>query len=87
MCVCVCVCARVCTNRAYIGHCSHVMNVRFSPHNRWVLSVGGRDRSAMQWRVLSEAQDEVLVQKPQVSVLHTTHTHIRHSHVHATMER
>jgi hypothetical protein len=42
------------------------MNVRFSPSNRWVLSVGGHDRSAMQWRVLAEAQDEVLQDKPQV---------------------
>ncbi len=35
------------------------MNVRFSPDNRWVVSVGGSDRSGMQWRVLREAQDEV----------------------------
>lgn len=35
------------------------MNVRFSPDNRWVVSVGGKDRAGMQWRVLSVAQDEV----------------------------
>lgn len=35
------------------------MNVRFSPDNRWVVSVGGKDRAGMQWRVLREAQDEV----------------------------
>jgi WD40 repeat protein len=45
--------------RTYLGHCSHVMNVRFSPDNRWVVSVGGDDRCGMQWRVLKEAQDEV----------------------------
>ena len=48
--------------REYVRHCSHVMNVRFSPHNKWVVSVGGKDRSAMQWTVLREAQvGEVLV--------------------------
>lgn len=47
--------------RTYLGHCSHVMNVRFSPDNRWVVSVGGKDRAGMQWRVLSVAQDEVRV--------------------------
>ncbi|GLC44364.1 hypothetical protein PLESTF_000049800 [Pleodorina starrii] len=52
--------------RTYLGHCSHVMNVRFSPDNRWVVSVGGKDRAGMQWRVLREAQDEVVVLKPPV---------------------
>ncbi|KXZ56858.1 hypothetical protein GPECTOR_1g774 [Gonium pectorale] len=52
--------------RTYLGHCSHVMNVRFSPDNRWVVSVGGKDRAGMQWRVLKEAQDEVMGQKPPV---------------------
>lgn len=42
------------------------MDVSFSPHNRWVLSVGGKDRTAMQWRVLPDAKDDVLQQKPQV---------------------
>lgn len=41
-------------------------DARVSPHNRWVVTVGGRDRSTMQWRVLPEAQDEVLQLKPQV---------------------
>ncbi|GFR41097.1 hypothetical protein Agub_g1741 [Astrephomene gubernaculifera] len=50
--------------RTYLGHCSHVMNVRFSPDNRYVLSVGGKDRAGMQWRVLREAQDEVVLLKP-----------------------
>ncbi|KAG2450199.1 hypothetical protein HYH02_000301 [Chlamydomonas schloesseri] len=52
--------------RTYLGHCSHVMNVRFSPDNRWVVSVGGNDRSGMQWRVLREAQDEIVSLKPPV---------------------
>lgn len=37
--------------REYLGHSSHVMCVRFSPHNKWVLSVGGKDRGIIQWRV------------------------------------
>ena len=32
------------------GHSSHVMNVRFSPDDRWVVSVGGKDRAVFQWR-------------------------------------
>ncbi|PNH12713.1 Lipoxygenase y domain-containing protein 1 [Tetrabaena socialis] len=51
-------------DRTYLGHCSHVMNVRFSPDNRYVVSVGGNDRAGMQWRVLREAQDEVVVDRP-----------------------
>jgi hypothetical protein len=27
------------------------MNVRFSPHNKWVASVGGKDRAVFQWRL------------------------------------
>lgn len=45
--------------REYIGHCSHVANVRFSLDNTYVVSVGSADRAAMQWRVLAEAVDEV----------------------------
>ncbi|KAF6256823.1 hypothetical protein COO60DRAFT_1640423 [Scenedesmus sp. NREL 46B-D3] len=37
--------------RVYPGHSSHVMNVRFSPHNKWVASVGGKDRAVFQWRL------------------------------------
>ncbi len=50
--------------RAYVGHASHVMNIRFAPHNRWVVSVGGDDRGAFQWRVLAVAADDVIVDKP-----------------------
>uniref|UniRef100_A0A7S3VHN2 PLAT domain-containing protein n=1 Tax=Dunaliella tertiolecta TaxID=3047 RepID=A0A7S3VHN2_DUNTE len=52
--------------REYIAHCSHVMDVRVAPTNRWAVSVGGSDRSAMQWRILPESQDEVIQIKPQV---------------------
>eukprot|EP00983_Pelagomonas_calceolata_P121533 1160808-Pelagomonas_calceolata.AAC.13 len=33
--------------REYIAHCSHVMDVRVAPTNRWAVSVGGSDRSAV----------------------------------------
>lgn len=54
----------MCPLRTYVGHCSHVMCVRFSPDNYYVMSMGGDDRSAMQWRVLPVANDDVVVDKP-----------------------
>ena len=51
-------------SRTYVGHCSHVMGIRFSPDNYYVMSMGGDDRSAMQWRVLPIAQDDIVVDKP-----------------------
>jgi hypothetical protein len=50
--------------RTYVGHCSHVASIRFSPDNVYVMSMGGDDRSAMQWRVLPVANDDVVVEKP-----------------------
>ena len=35
--------------RGYRGHSSHVMNVRWSPTDRWVTSVGGYDRCVFQF--------------------------------------
>ena len=37
-------------SRREAGHSSHVMNVRFSPTDAWVVSVGGKDRAVFQWR-------------------------------------
>ena len=45
------------------GHSSHVMNARFSPEDRWVVSVGGLDRSVFQWRFR-----EVVPKKPNMDV-------------------
>ena len=50
--------------RTYVGHCSHVAGIRFSPDNVYVMSMGGDDRSAMQWRVLPVANDDIVVEKP-----------------------
>ena len=49
---------RVCHRhrRELRGHAAHVANVRVSPDNALVVSVGGRDRAVMQWRVLRAEQ-------------------------------
>ncbi|ETP32383.1 hypothetical protein F442_18894 [Phytophthora nicotianae P10297] len=38
------------------GHSSHVTNVRWSCDDSYVVSVGGNDRSIMEWRVLNEGE-------------------------------
>jgi len=38
----------------YVGHSSHVVNVRFANGGRNVISVGGHDRAIFQWRVDAE---------------------------------
>eukprot|EP00775_Hariotina_reticulata_P001782 gene1782-2116_t len=50
------VCVEDAPARVYAGHSSHVMNVCFSPHNKWVASVGGKDRAVFQWRVVPSAE-------------------------------
>lgn len=41
------------------------MNVRFSPHNKWVASVGGKDRAVFQWRLqLQPRQQEAQAAAP-----------------------
>ncbi|GMH44987.1 hypothetical protein BSKO_12944 [Bryopsis sp. KO-2023] len=42
----------------YGGHSSHVMNVRWSSDERYVVSVGGRDRSVFQWRVAARKEEK-----------------------------
>jgi hypothetical protein len=37
---------------AGVGHSSHVTNVRFSRDNAALLSVGGNDRTLIQWRLV-----------------------------------
>ncbi|KAI8462529.1 MAG: hypothetical protein J3K34DRAFT_500007 [Monoraphidium minutum] len=42
--------------RDYRGHAREVAALRFSPHNRWLVSAGQRDRALLQWRVMSDAR-------------------------------
>jgi len=36
---------------SFIGHSSHVTNVRFMARDRYLISIGGNDKSVFQWRV------------------------------------
>lgn len=45
--------------RRYFGHSSHVMMARFSPDDRYVVTVGGHDRAVFQWSV-----DPVAIEPP-----------------------
>ena len=36
----------------YVGHSSHVTNVRFSKQDQYLISVGGFDKSIFQWKVV-----------------------------------
>jgi hypothetical protein len=57
--------------RDYAGHASHVMMVRFAPNNRWLVSVGGRDRAVFQWRLVRQVQDEAPPRRePTAAVFH-----------------
>ena len=40
--------------RKYVGHSSHVTNVRFNKDKTRVLSIGGADHAIFQWRFMTE---------------------------------
>ena len=42
----------------YVGHSSHVVNVRFACEGACVITVGGYDRAVMQWRVDEDAIEQ-----------------------------
>ncbi len=46
------------SHRAYKGHSSHVMAVRFAPHNKWLASAGGKDRAIFLWRLHPDMRAE-----------------------------
>jgi hypothetical protein len=55
------------------GHASHVMSVRFSADDRYVISAGGHDRGIFQWRTCGvaepdQAQDQVILSRQPFSV-------------------
>jgi hypothetical protein len=37
-------------SKVYAGHASHVLGVRFTPDERFVISIGGEDSATLQWR-------------------------------------
>ena len=54
--------------KAYFGHSSHVMNVRFNADDSRLVSVGGKDRAVFQWRTrFVAAGEEPSSQRPVVS--------------------
>ena len=40
--------------KAYRGHSSHVMNVRFTPDDKYIITAGGNDKTVMQWEHVSD---------------------------------
>jgi WD40 repeat protein len=38
--------------KAFEGHSSHVVNTRFTPDEKWVVSVGGNDRGILVWKLV-----------------------------------
>lgn len=36
--------------RMYVGHSSHVAEIRFSLDDKYVMSAGGHDRGLFQWK-------------------------------------
>jgi hypothetical protein len=44
--------------RKYVGHSSHVTNVRFTCRRDRVLSIGGADHAIFQWRFVAEGGEK-----------------------------
>lgn len=45
-------------SQGYVGHSSHVTNIRFSGDGKRVVSVGGHDRAVFQWSVDARAREQ-----------------------------
>lgn len=61
--------------RAYRGHASHVMCVRFSSDDRQLYSVGGIDRCIFQWRTVGinasdQEQDKYILKGLEEAAFH-----------------
>jgi WD40 repeat protein len=44
--------------RKYVGHSSHVTNVRFTQDKKRIISIGGADHAIFQWRFLTDEAAE-----------------------------
>ena len=44
--------------RKYVGHSSHVTNVRFSKDHSRILSTGGADHAIFQWRFICDEKND-----------------------------
>ncbi len=41
-------------HKAYSGHAAHVTGVRWGADESYAVSIGGRDRTVLQWRLVSK---------------------------------
>ena len=46
--------------KEYKGHSSHIMNVRFNADDKYLISVGGKDRAVFQWKTRGVAAGDVV---------------------------
>jgi len=44
--------------KKFVGHSSHVTNVRFSYNDEYVISTGGNDKSIFQWKYIKDEEAE-----------------------------
>ncbi|CAD8171847.1 unnamed protein product [Paramecium pentaurelia] len=43
----------------YVGHAAHVTNIRFSADDEYIISLGGADKSIMQWKVSHDKDAQI----------------------------
>ncbi len=57
-------------HRAYGGHSAHVTGVRWGGDGSFAVSIGGRDRAVLQWRLVrrGRAKEEHRVAAPWAAV-------------------
>ena len=56
--------AKCAAKKSYGGHAAHVMNTRFLKNGKFVVSVGGKDRAVMVWRLDRNEDQEDSAAKP-----------------------
>ena len=44
--------------KKYVGHSSHVTNVRFNKDKSFVISIGGADHAIFQWRFICDEKND-----------------------------